>query len=41
MGKGDNQYYKETKKKWGLGMLPGDQRRVTLPQRLKQPMTYM
>jgi hypothetical protein len=22
-------------------MLPGDQRRVTLPQRLKQPMTYM
>jgi hypothetical protein len=34
-GKGDNECYSETKP-WG--MLPGDQRRVTLPPRLKWPM---
>jgi hypothetical protein len=32
-----NECYSEPKKtSWG--MLPGDQRRVTLPQRVKQPM---
>jgi hypothetical protein len=30
--------YSETKKKQSWGMLPGDQRRVTSSQRLKQPM---
>jgi hypothetical protein len=28
--------YNETKENWSWGMLPGDPRRVTLPQRLKQ-----
>jgi hypothetical protein len=27
--------YSETKENWSWGMLPGDQRRVTSPQRLK------
>jgi hypothetical protein len=34
----DNECYSETKKNWSWGMLPGDPRKVTLPQRLKQPM---
>jgi hypothetical protein len=29
--------YSETKENQSWGMLPGDQRRVTSPQRLKQP----
>jgi hypothetical protein len=38
--KGDNEYYSETnqQKNPKLGKLPGDQRRVTSPKRLKQPM---
>jgi hypothetical protein len=35
-GKGDNECYSQTKKNWRWGMLPGNQRKVTLPQRLKQ-----
>jgi hypothetical protein len=30
--------YRETKKNWSWGMLPGDQRRVTSPSRLKWSM---
>jgi hypothetical protein len=37
-GKGDDECYSETKLNWSWGMLPGDQRRVTSPQRLEQPM---
>jgi hypothetical protein len=37
-GKGDNECYSKTKENQSWGILPGDQRRVTLPQRLKQPM---
>jgi hypothetical protein len=33
-GNGDNEWYSETKKNWIWGILPGDQRRVTLLQRL-------
>jgi hypothetical protein len=33
-----NGCYSETKKNRSWGMLPGDQRRVTSPQRLKQPI---
>jgi hypothetical protein len=37
--KGDNECYSETKKNQSRGMLPGDQRRIPLPQRrLEQPM---
>jgi hypothetical protein len=35
-GREINEFYSETKENWSWGMLPGDQRRVTLPQRLKQ-----
>jgi hypothetical protein len=34
-GEGDNECYSETKENQTLGMFPGDQRRVTLPQKLK------
>jgi hypothetical protein len=33
-----NECYSEIKESQSWGMLPGDQRRVTSPQRLKQPM---
>jgi hypothetical protein len=38
VGRENNECYCETKKKWSWGMLPGDQRKVTSPKRLKQPM---
>jgi hypothetical protein len=37
-GREINECYSKTKKKRSWGMLPGDQRRVTSPQRLEQPM---
>jgi hypothetical protein len=37
-GREINECYSETKENQGCGLLPGNQRRVTLPQRLKQPM---
>jgi hypothetical protein len=37
-GRRINECYSETKENWSWGMLAGDQRRVTSPQRLKQPM---
>jgi hypothetical protein len=37
-GREINEHYSETKKNWSWGMLPGDQRRVTSPQRLEQQM---
>jgi hypothetical protein len=37
-GKEINECYNETKENQTWGMLPGDQRRVTLPQKLEQPM---
>jgi hypothetical protein len=37
-GREINECYSKTKENWSWGMLPGDQRRVTSPQRLKQPM---
>jgi hypothetical protein len=37
-GREINECFSETKKNRIRGMLPGDQRRVTLLQRLKQPM---
>jgi hypothetical protein len=33
-----NECYSKTKENWSWGMLPGDQKRVTSPQRLEQPM---
>jgi hypothetical protein len=33
-----NECYSETKENRSWGMLPGDQKSVTSPQRLKQPM---
>jgi hypothetical protein len=36
-GKRDKECYSETKENRIWGMLPGDQRWVTSPQRLKQP----
>jgi hypothetical protein len=37
-GREINECYSKTKDNGSWGMLPGDQRRVTLPQRLKQSM---
>jgi hypothetical protein len=37
-GREINECYSKTKENQSWGMLPGDQRRVTLPQMLKQPM---
>jgi hypothetical protein len=37
-GREINECSNETKENWSLEMLPGDQRKVTSPQRLKQPM---
>jgi hypothetical protein len=37
-GKKINEFYSKTKENQSWGMLPGNQRRVTSPQRLKQPM---
>jgi hypothetical protein len=37
-GRATNECYSETKENWSWGMLLGDKRRVTSPQRLKQPM---
>jgi hypothetical protein len=37
-GREINECYSGTKKNWSWRMLPGDQRRVTLPQRVKHPM---
>jgi hypothetical protein len=34
-GREINECYSKTKENWSWGMLPGDQRRVTSPQRLK------
>jgi hypothetical protein len=36
-GREINECYSETKENWSWGILPGDHRRVTLPQRLKEP----
>jgi hypothetical protein len=33
-----NECYSKTQETWSWGILPGDQRRVTSPQRLKQSM---
>jgi hypothetical protein len=38
MGEGDNECYSETKKNQSWRMIPGDQKRVTLHQRLKWSM---
>jgi hypothetical protein len=37
-GREINECYSETKENQSWGMFPGDQRRVTVPQRLKQPV---
>jgi hypothetical protein len=37
-GREINECYSKTKENQSWGILPGDQRRVTSPQRLKQPM---
>jgi hypothetical protein len=37
-GKEINEYYRKTKENQSWRILSGEQRRVTLPQRLKQPM---
>jgi hypothetical protein len=39
-GREINECYSETKENRSWGMFPGDQRRVTSPQRLKQPMKW-
>jgi hypothetical protein len=37
-GREINECYSKTKENQSWGMLPGGQKRVTLPQKLKQPM---
>jgi hypothetical protein len=37
-GREINECYSEIKKNWSWGMLPGNKRRVTSPQKLEQSM---
>jgi hypothetical protein len=38
VGREINDCYSEIKKNWSWGMLPGNKRRVTSPQKLEQSM---